>query len=202
MQRFISWWGHHCIIIESKSVCSMHYISLQYFLLCTFAIPSSISLIFRKSTQFAASQLFLLNMVFDFNLWSIFQISRKFFSLTKLSTFSLISLILATSSDLGSIVEGRLMSCRAREMQIWVSSRTPQKISFNSFSRGLFGIFWQNNHRFRADWSGSIYVTAIDHNSEPFCPEPSGPVGCGEYIIGEHFRDLLNRIWSYWSIVF
>ena len=87
MQRFISWWGHHCIIIESKSVCSMHYISLQYFLLCTFAIPSSISLIFRKSTQFAASQLFLLNMVFDFNLWSIFQISRKFFSLTKLSTF-------------------------------------------------------------------------------------------------------------------
>ena len=98
-------------------------------------IPSSISLIFLKSTQFAPSQLFLLNILFDFTLWSIFLNLSDVFFADKFSTFSPISLILATSSGLGSIVarRGRLMSCRAREMQMLAElSRASKNFSFLS----------------------------------------------------------------------
>ena len=194
MQRFISKWRHDCIISYTATF-------LQYFkciiLSSTFAIPSSISLIFLKSTQFAPSQLFLLNILFWISLSGLFfQISRKFlFADQKLSTFSPISLILATSSgssdrwlrDGGGWCHAELERCR--------SGRALARLKkfFVSFGRGLFGIFWQNNHRFRADWSGSIYFATIYHNSETFCPEP---VDCGEFII-ERFRDLRDKIWYY-----
>ena len=117
MQRFISKWRHDCII-------SCTAIFLQYFnciiLSSTFAIPSSISLIFLKSTQFAPSQLFLLNILFWISLSGLFfQISRKFLFADKKNS----ALFLLFPLFWLRVQVARIDGCAMGEVDVMPSSR-------------------------------------------------------------------------------
>ena len=140
----------------------------MHFLSRTFAIPSSISLIFLKSTQFAASQLFLLNILFGLSLSGLFfsNLSEVFTFADKNSALFLLFPLFwlrvqVARMDRCAMGEVDVMPSVERCRSWWALGRL--KKFFDSFGRGLFGIFWQNNHRFRADWSGSIYFATIYH---------------------------------------